>query len=308
MEKIALKSRLLLKPIYLLAFFSILSSCQNEELSTLTNDTTTNKKSEQTLKTGTTIVVAPTSVPSGDCTTDCIKAEGPYFETTDQKIIYWGGSDGKKFSKTVDITYYNTATDFVLKVKSTEGWSDLVIDGVSSWTGGSVAANTWETYTIPLASGWKACDLISFKLKVTKGGSPAEFDVAYSLFGLCPECETSFAGEAISCGTAREAIFTFKSDKDISSFKIQGGLTNFTGTNADITVTGGTNITKGQVTPGASSNRVIKVEGSIAKCSEVTIKITWNSTNSGGIITGSWSVKDANGVEIAPSVDGLECN
>lgn len=308
MEKLALKSRFLLKASYLLVFFSIMYSCQNEELSTLTNDTTTNKKAEQTLKTEATAVAAPTSVPSGDCSSDCIKAEGPYFETTDQQVVYWGGSDGKKFSKTVDIVYYNTATDFVLKVKSTEGWSDLVIDGVSSWTGGAVAANTWGTYTIPLASGWKACDLKSFELKVTKVGNPAEFDVAYNLFGLCPECETSFTGEAISCSTAREAVFTFKSDKDISSFKIQGGLTNFTGDDADITVTGGTNITKGQLTPGGSSNRVIKVEGGIAKCSEVTIKITWNSTNTGGVITGSWSIKDSNGVEIAPSVAGLECN
>ncbi len=303
----AQKSRFLLKSIYLLAFFSIIYSCQTEEISTTTDDTTTNKKSEQILKAGATTVAAVTAVSSGDCSTDCIKADGPYFETTDQKIVYWGGSDGKKFSKTVDIVYYNTATDFVLKVKSTEGWSDLVINGVSSWTGGSVAANTWETYTTPLPSGWKACDLKSFNLKVTKVGNPAEFDVAYNLFGLCPDCETSFTGKTISCGTAREAIYTFKSDADISSFKIQGGLTNFTGADAEVIVTGGTNITKGQTTPGGSSNRVITVKGDISKCSEVTIRITWNSINSGGVITGGWSVKDSNGVEIAPSVAGLEC-
>ena len=70
MEKLALKSRFLLKASYLLVFFSIMYSCQNEELSTLTNDTTTNKKAEQTLKTEATAAAAPTSVPTGDCSTD----------------------------------------------------------------------------------------------------------------------------------------------------------------------------------------------------------------------------------------------
>ena len=45
----------------------------------------------------------------------------------------------------------------------------------------------------------------------------------------------------------------------------------------------------------------------MSACEKVKIKITWNSTNTGGIITGTWSVKDANGVEIAPSVGGLTC-
>jgi hypothetical protein len=48
--------------------------------------------------------------------------------------------------------------------------------------------------------------------------------------------------------------------------------------------------------------------GSLRKTGdEIIIRITWNSTNSGGIITGSWSVKDANGNDIAPEVAGLSC-
>ncbi len=89
---------------------------------------------------------------------------------------------------------------------------------------------------------------------------------------------------------------------------MQGGLTNFTGADAVIDVIGGTGITTSQSTPGGSSNRVIKIEGAIGECETITVRIRWNSLNSGGIITGSWSVKDPNGVEIAPAVDGLTCN
>ena len=120
-------------------------------------------------------------------------------------------------------------------------------------------------------------------------------------------CTTSFTGEAFDCSTDREAEYTFTSEEALTGFKIQGGLTNFTGANAVVTVTGGSNITQSQWTVGGSSNRVIKVEGDIDACETITIRITWNSTNSGGVITGSWSVS-ANGGEVAPSVAGLTCN
>ena len=92
----------------------------------------------------------------------------------------------------------------------------------------------------------------------------------------------------------------------MTGFKIQGGLTNFTGDDAVVTVTHGSNITQWQGTQGGSSNRLIKVEGNIAACETIKICIKWNSTNSGGIITGSWSVK-ANGTDVAPQVAGLTC-
>ena len=93
----------------------------------------------------------------------------------------------------------------------------------------------------------------------------------------------------------------------MSNFKIQGGLINFTGADAVVNITGDSNITQSQWTVGGSSNRVIKVEGDIDACETITIRITWNSTNSGGVITGSWSVS-GNGGEVAPAVAGLTCN
>jgi hypothetical protein len=119
-------------------------------------------------------------------------------------------------------------------------------------------------------------------------------------------CETSFTGDAVSCGNDREAVYSFTSKDPLGYIKIQGGLTNFTGADAVVTINGG-NLVSTQSTPGGSSNRVIKIEGSVAACETITITIRWNSTNSGGIITGDWSVKDANGVEVAPFVAGLTC-
>ncbi|MBS4071216.1 MAG: Ig-like domain repeat protein [Algoriphagus sp.] len=124
--------------------------------------------------------------------------------------------------------------------------------------------------------------------------------------GGCDIKGNEFSGEAVSCGTAREANFVFGSEDGVSYFKIQGGLTNFTGADAVVTVTGGTTTTE-QRTPGGSSNRVITVEGSVGACETVIVNVKWNSANSGGIITGEWSVKDANGVELAPEVAGLSC-
>jgi hypothetical protein len=119
-------------------------------------------------------------------------------------------------------------------------------------------------------------------------------------------CTTSFEGEAISCGNSREANYYFSSEDSYDYVKIQGGLTNFTGADAVVTVSGG-NLSVSQRTPGGSTNRVITLEGGVAACQKITINIKWNSTNGDGVITGDWSAKDANGNEIAPYVDGLTC-
>lgn len=243
-----------------------------------------------------------------DCEKSCIVDGGPYFEQADQKLVQWGGRYGTDNSKTVDVIYYNTTTEFILKVRSTNGWSDLVIDGISMWTNGPVAANTWAELKLPLDAGWKACDVKAFALKVAGNGPPADFNVSYNLYGICKTgCTTEFTGKAITCGEQREAEYTFIAEEDIDYIKIQGGLTNFTGSDAIVTITGGTLIAS-QSTPGGSSNRVIKVEGSVKACEKVTINIKWNSTNSGGIITGSWSVKNAAGESLASELTGLTCN
>lgn len=252
---------------------------------------------------------------SGNCASDCISDTNPYYPTSDVSTVTWGNN----FSKTIDIKYYNTATHFVLEVRSSNGWSDLLINGVSVWEENEMdplAPNEWGTYSYPLPNGWQACDRINFALQVAGNGPSANFAVDYNLIGICDEgCETEFTGQAVSCDDTREAVYTFTADADQDYIKIQGGLTNFTGADAVITfldeegnvIDDLDNLTVSQWTPGESSNRVIKVDGSVSACETITIRIEWNSDNGGNVITGDWSVKDENGVELAPSVEGLFC-
>ena len=175
----------------------------------------------------------------------------------------------------------------------------------ASWTGSLSEAGTYVFRTKHNASDGN-CDGL--------GGQNNNGECSFNGNQFCcfvieavVACETSFTGEANACGNEREAVFTFTSEDAQDYIKIQGGLTNFTGADAEVTVTDPTGMTVSQWTPGGSTNRVIKVEGGIDACETITIRIRWSSTNSGGVITGSWSVKDANGVDLAPAVEGLTC-
>jgi len=250
-----------------------------------------------------------------ECATTCINPAGPYIESDGSQTQTWG-NPSNPHSKTVSYVAYNTPTSFVVKVTFTRsgGNASNTVSVTAFGTTQSIAtlaSGATHTFTFSLPSVWNACYEVPFSIYQEGQNSPINMSCSYNLYAVCPEdrgCETSFTGEAISCGSSREAVYTFTSKGAQGYFKMQGGLTNFTGADAIVEVTGGTGITTSQWTPGGSTNRVIKIEGSIAECETITIRIKWNSTNSGGIITGSWSVKDANGVDIAPAVEGLTCD
>jgi len=113
-------------------------------------------------------------------------------------------------------------------------------------------------------------------------------------------CEGSFTGEAISCDSTREVVFTYVADQDLNHLKIQGGLTNGALEDPVVTVVGA-DLDISQRTPGNSSNRIITLEGSVVACDTITVTITWLSGNQGPFITGEWSA--TGGYE----VPGLEC-
>ena len=123
----------------------------------------------------------------------------------------------------------------------------------------------------------------------------------------------AFTGAAVSCDASREANFTFSSEDGVGYFKMQGGLTNFTVADATIilydaddnVISDGYTVT--QVIQGQNSNRRITVEGDLGSCGSIRVNIKWDSTNSGSVITGDWSVKDVYGVDYTAEVAGLEC-
>jgi hypothetical protein len=291
-----------------LSIFVIVSCHKNDVLSA---DEAINAKSVSSS-------IVENTIPASempDCNTHCINPEGPFVELTGSQTQDWG-STSSPHSKTVSYSAYNTATSFIVKVTfdRSNGNASNTVSATAFGSTQSVitlASGATATFTFDLPSGWQKCTNVPFSIYQEGQNSPVNISASYNLYAVCVEdklCENSFSGEAVYCGTQREAIYTFISKDDQAYFKIQGGLTSFTGADAIIDVTGGSDIIKTQWTSGGSTNRVIKVEGSVEACEIITIRITWNSTNSGGIITGSWSVKDANGVEIAPEVGGLTCS
>lgn len=295
--------------IGLIATFVIVS-CKKTDLSTTEDAETTSARAAI-------LVSSPATNQVADCATTCIDPAGPYIESTGSSTQTWGNPANPQHWKTVSHTAYNTATSLVVKVTFTHSGGNAsntvsVTAFGSTQSVATLASGATATFTFALPTGWNACDNVPFSVYQEGQNSPMHLSCSYNLYGICAAkdggCETSFTGNAIACGNQREAVFTFTSKDAQSYIKIQGGLTNFTGADAEVIVNDPTGRTVSQWTPGGSTNRVIRVEGSISECETITIRIRWNSTNSGGIITGSWSVKDTNGVELAPAVAGLTCN
>ncbi len=292
---------LLMSFIATIVFFS----CQK-------NDLARTELSEEAAGRPKIVLVSGAPIEPVDCWSTCIDPNGPFIEVSGYKTQTWGNASNPHW-KTVNHVAYNTPTSFIVKVTFTHsgGNASNTVSVTAFGTTQSVttlASGSTATFTFALPEGWQQCDNVPFSIYQEGQNSPMNLACSYNLYGVCANrCAISFTGEAIACGTAREAVYTFTAKDALTYIKIQGGLTNFTGADAEVTVTGG-NLTTSQWTPGGSTNRIIKVEGSVGECETITIRIKWNSTNSGGIITGSWSVKDANGVELAPAVEGLTCN
>jgi hypothetical protein len=190
-------------------------------------------------------------------------------------------------------------------------WGPLVANtchnaGFPSWTGSKAVAGTYTYRSVHNAGGAGPC-----------GGTNCSFSgnnfCCFTVTVVDCGCEydgNSFSGAAGagSCDDTRSATYTFSSEDGEDYIKIQGGLNNFTSENATVTVTGGTLINQDQWTPGMSSNRIILVEASLDECEALTVHIEWNSSNGDSEITGTWSAKDENGVDLAPAVTDLSCN
>ena len=153
-------------------------------------------------------------------------------------------------SKTVSYVAYNTPTSFVVKVTFVHsgGNSSNTVSVTALGLPQSVltlASGATATFTFALPADWEKCDNVPFTIRQEGQSAPINMSASYNLYGICANkvCETSFTGEAIACGNQREAVYTFTSEEAITGFKIQGGLTNFTGADAVVTVTGGSNTT-----------------------------------------------------------------
>lgn len=121
-------------------------------------------------------------------TIECIDPDaGEYHVVSESKSVEWGNRRNP-FEKTVEIEYYNTLTEFVLRVKSTEMIADVLVDDESIKDfDGTVEAGTWQEFTLDLGEGGTQ----TFSLKVAGSGPPVDFEVNYTLLS---ECVTTCGG------------------------------------------------------------------------------------------------------------------
>lgn len=137
---------------------------------------------------------------------ECINPDDPEFnEKTVSKIVEWG-NPRNPFIKTVDIIYFNTLDQFVLKVKSSHNIVDVLVDDESIKNfNGRVSPNTWQEFTFELEQDWEAGDTWAFEVEVTGSGPPVYFDVDYTLISEClPDCGTVnflYDGIVVTYGT-----------------------------------------------------------------------------------------------------------
>ena len=121
-----------------------------------------------------------------------------------------------------------------------------------------------------------------------------------------PACEAEFTGEITSCSANRQVVYKFIPSAD-EKIVIAGELNNFAGQEAVINITGAS-LTVNQMTASESSTRAITIGGTVTACQQVVITITWNSTNYDDIVSSDWTVKNAEGTELAAPVPSLACD
>ena len=201
-------------------------------------------------------------------------------------------------------------------VAATCGQAQIQWDSAGTWvqiahenplTGGcltgtvpAVAAGTYNFRALYISSGG-GCNFCPV------GFSDAPYSVTVVECDDCNLTGNTFTGTSTTpCGSGtHSATYTFCSEEGISSFHLQGGLTNFTGANATVTWVGGNGVTVSQHTPGNSSNRIVEVDGSLDECSCIIINMTWSSTNTNNQVTGQWSASGGSTTLLVPV---LNCN
>ena len=202
------------------ATFVIVSCQKNDMLKSGSVEDTTGKAPTNSVQQETTTTL---SLP--DCSIHCIAPEGPYVESSGSQTKTWGNSQNPHW-KTVSHTAYNTPTSFVVKVTFTHSGGNA--SGIVKVTAfgstqlvATLASGAIATFTFALPTGWNACDNVPFSIYQEGQNSPMNLPCSYNLYGLCANrgCETSFTGEAIACGSQREAVYTFTSEEALTGLR-----------------------------------------------------------------------------------------
>jgi len=224
------------------------------------------------------------------------------------KITVTGnGVDDASFSTPIVQSVGSGSHDFTLEA----GW-DLCYD--ANWV-----AEIWEpvapagpTNDVLIASTMGSYDLVDEC--TCDDGRQNQGETGVDCGGPCAPCVTGCDESltaTVNCtsdedGCNRHVTFTYEAGADHSNIVIQGGLTAFT-TICNVSSTGG-NVTQNTThnSAGGPSNVTRWEASGVEECDVVTVTIDWTSTNANANITGTWTVKDGNGIELA-SLSPLTC-
>ena len=294
-----------MKKIYLLtmilALAVVFNACQKDEL--LSAEEYAKKANTESFAAGASLENVP------DCE-ECL--DEPYIASVD---VYGGGNPGSVIGQ---IELWNDNENLYIRIGDFSYDKIIIVpflDGGSEEPGNPVYNQHEVVFvdgvkTYVLAEGWDFCTAKRFWIKIEgKAGGTTSYFIDYYRYQICEEaCELDFYGagyegqfvvEEVSYN--RKAVYTFIPE-EAGAYKIQGGLTNFTGADALVLTEEG--LVVDQWTPGQSSNRIICITGQMEACEAVEITLYWYSTNQDTEITGDWTVEH-DGEEII-ALDSLE--
>jgi len=161
----------------------------------------------------------------GDYLVNCITPEsGDAYKATGSLSGTWGGRDGDKFSKTLNVEVWNTMTTIEYRfLMSGEGGNLQYYDeATEEWlAAGALTDGEVKVVSRPLLSGWNAGDVITEQWRQVGAGSQLGKDgdnivengvVSYTLIGICT---TTTISDGI-VDLCEDAVYTITAD--VSSF------------------------------------------------------------------------------------------
>jgi hypothetical protein len=125
-------------------------------------------------------------------------------------------------------------------------------------------------------------------------------DYTYTATVVSCGCDDELSAD-VSCtedACNRSVTFTYTAGDDYDAIVVQGGLTHFT----SICTATATGLVQNLDHPSLdnSNANVTRWEATgVEECDELTVTITWTSTNDDPLITGKWTVKDGDGNTLA---------
>lgn len=260
-----------------------------------------------------------------DFNINCITStSGSVYKASGSLSGKWGGPDGDKFSKTLNVEVWNTPTTIEYRFLMTgDGGNLQYYDEITaSWiNAGSLTAGTVRSISRPLPTDWVAGQVITEQWRQTGSGGPLGGDgtnivengvVSYALIGICT---TTSLSEGTTEPICKGAPFSLTATVSTSAETLTGGKieilnsSNVVVASADVTSTVRTvtyNVPTGTADDYTYSARYVRSEPSFRYQNSASSTSTVQVIECGGCDEAFSYVENANGTitfTYKPAVD-----